>query len=131
MGKDKYEQEKARGVSAKTTPRAETKGKLVTFSPTKEHKEMLRTEALVLEDALSLLQTYCEDGVRVSSGYNADQRGFFLIIREGRSDWRDAVSVSFWGSSLDRVLVLAAFYLTHVCPEFPHGVQPPLFEDDW
>jgi len=107
------------------------KGRLVNFSPTEEHKRQLQSGILDLTKSVEVLESFAEDGHRISLGGSVDKGGFFAIVRESGEDWRNAESVAFWASTLERAVVLAGFYLREVNPEFPLGVRPTAITDDW
>lgn len=123
--------EEKRTAATKKRSVSRGEGRLVNWAPTNGDKEKLRSKGSESGGALDPLTTALKDGHRLSLGYSVDRDGCFAILRQGDVDWKDAVSVSVWSSGIVRSLLLLAYYLEEVNPEFPDGVQPPLFSDDW
>lgn len=131
MGRSGQEEE-ARGVG-KPRPKKKSvaKGKLVNYQPTEAVKKALREGGFGPLEALELLDQFAGDGVRVSLGGNLERGGYFVIIREPADNWQDALSMSFWASTLARAVTLCGYYLSQVNPDWPDGTQMELFSDDW
>lgn len=108
-----------------------SKGKLVTFSPTKEQKDDLKSGIIDEAKAVEVLDRCLMEGNKVSLGFSQDRNGFFAIVREGGQDWQKCISVSVWAGTLARAIVVLGYYLREVNPEFPNSVQLPLFDDEW
>lgn len=109
----------------------ESKGRLVNWTPTEEDKRQLSSGILDPIKALEVLESFLEDGNRLSVGGSLDRGGFFAIIREAGENWRECASISFWGSSVSRCIIMAGYYLREVNPEFPEGLRAAKIADDW
>lgn len=131
MGRDANEEAERRGRPARK-PKKYTggRGKLVNFSPTESHKNSLREGAIGLVDALGSIEDALTMGCRLSVGVAVDKGGAFVILREPTDDWENALSVSFWAVSVEKAIMLCGYYLSHVNPSFPEGVQLAL-PYDW
>lgn len=104
---------------------------IVTFQPLKEHKEQLKQGILDEAKAVEVLDRAIMGGNKVSLGYSPDKNGFFAIVRDGNASFGEGIAVSCWGRDLGRAIVVLAFYLREINPDFPSNVQMPLFDDTW
>lgn len=120
-----------RKTPKKSNNSSEGLGRLVNYQPTVEIKKFLKEGGLPITRAMSILERVEMSGHRLSSGCSVDKGGFFVIVREGTPDWKEARSVSFWTSSLERSFILAAYYLSEVNPDFPSLDFQLSFTDDW
>jgi hypothetical protein len=107
------------------------KGRLVNYSPTEGHRKLLKEGFMPLETSIAVLEKLVTDGHRISVGASLDKGGYFVIMREGVSDWNMAQSVSAWAGTLEKAIRLAAFYLSEVNPDFPQLDHQLSFRDDW
>lgn len=120
-----------KGPKANGAGTNKSKGCIVTFSPTKEQKEMLKSGILDEAKSIEVLDRVILEGNKVSLGYSSDRNGFYAITRDGNPDWQKTISVSAWGSTLSRAMISLAYYHREVNPGFPEGVQLPMFSDEW
>ena len=71
-------------------------GRLVSFSPTKEQKQEIKTQSVPLDEILDFLSTYLQDGHKLSIQYHLATESYFWLLREGHREWNRAAALSAW-----------------------------------
>lgn len=116
---------------SKSSKPSKSKGKLVNWTPNKEQRDQLKKDIFGPLEALERIESILDAGCRMTVGANDDESAYYCIIREKADDWRSANGVSVWATTAARAITAMGYYMTEVNPDFPHGLQFTIFDEDW
>lgn len=131
MGGDLKEAPKTVGRPRSTAVKsaANGKGRFVSFNPTKEEKETLKSSQMTLEEVMLSIESCLQDGHKVTLQYHSDHDCYSAVVRDGTVPWEQALALSCWHHSLERALRMLDYCLTIKHPEFPRGVFETSYND--
>lgn len=113
----KYSRKKKEPESRKSTG---SLSNFVSFNPTKEQREAIKSSSLSLTENLDYLSTWLQEGHKLSINYNREQEAYGIFLRDGNADWREAVVLSCWHVDWERAISMLCFALNNVHTDFPH-----------
>lgn len=117
--------------TAKSGQKAKAK-LFVSFHPTKEEKEYLRSLDTSLEDDLESLKFFMAEGHKITVGYSKNTGAVYATLREGTDDWEQARSVSAWHSEAGMALRALIYGVLHYHPKFPNlATSQAEFDLEW
>lgn len=106
--------------------------RFLSFHPTKDQKEYLRTQDEGLDDLLVGIRPYLEDGHKITIGYSEKNKACYASIRENHQDWQQARAISAWHADADMALRSLCYAIVSQYPSFPDfTVDEETFDLNW
>lgn len=105
---------------------------MITYHPTTEEKEILKSLPLDLDKALDSMRVYIERGATLSIGVRLDSGAYYATIRAKSDDWKTAPAVSAWHSDPAKALLALSFAMENKFEDFPEiNGKGQQFIDEW
>jgi len=109
-----------------------SQNRLFNYKPTESEKSILKTLNSPIERSFAVIVDRLDTGCKVSIGQDIDSGTYYIIVREDKKDWTEALAVSVWHPDFNRAVQALAFYLTDVNPDWPAvSAQNQKQDFDW
>jgi hypothetical protein len=106
--------------------------RFISFHPTKEEKEHIRTMDESLDDSLVGIRPWLAEGHKITLGFSANNEACYASIRESHDDWTRARALSAWHADPDVALRSLCYALVSRFPTFPEiGTGEGDYDLDW
>jgi hypothetical protein len=132
MSRSVEEAKNSRKKGGPNNGRKANQKRFVSFHPTKEEKEHIRTMEESLDDCLVGIRPWLATGCKLTIGFSDKNDACYASIREHNDNWRDARALSAWHADPDVAVRSLCYAVVSRYPSFPEiDLNQEDYDLDW